>query len=117
MKTRAWSSATHTGGSVAQPAPTFATYNVGSEPLAMEGPTHKLAFYNVGWQSTSKKHTASWLTREVSEIVTNGNVDAIGVSEVFNIRNELEDRREAIMSELLVHLNQGSAEKPAEKPA
>ena len=113
METNAWSSATHTDGSVAQPAPMIATYNVGSAPPAVQGPTHKLAFYNVGWQPTSKTHNAAWLTREVSEIVTNGNVDAIGISEVFNIRNELNDMGNDIMSQLLGHLNQGSAERPA----
>ena len=113
MKTNAWSSATHTDGTVAQPGRTFATYNVGSEPLAVKGPTHKLAFYNVGWQPTSNAHTAAWLTREVHDIVTNGNVDAIGISEVFNIRNDLHDTRNDIMSQILGHLNESSAERPA----
>ena len=45
--------------------------------------------------------------------MTKRNVDAIGISEVFNQREDLEDRREVIMSELLGHLNQGSAEQPA----
>ena len=66
METNASSSATDTDASVAQPAPIIALHNVGTAPPAVQGPTHKLAFYNVGWQSTSKEHTASRLTREVS---------------------------------------------------
>ena len=42
----------------------------------MLGATHKLAFYNVGWQSTSKKHNAPWLAGEVTDIVSDKNVDA-----------------------------------------
>ena len=60
---------------------------------AVQGPTHKLAVYNVGWLSSSKKHNAAWLAREVSDIVTKRNIDAIGISEVFNQRENLEDRR------------------------
>ena len=117
METNASSSAIDTDASVAQPAPIIALHNSCSRhrtsPPAVQGPTHKLAFYNVGWQPTSNAHTAAWLTREVHDIVTNGNVDAIGISEVFNIRNDLNDMRNDIMSQLLGHLNQGSAERPA----
>ena len=111
----AWSSASVTDGSAAQPAPTIATYMVSGTAAqpAVQGPTHKLAFYNVGWVTSSKKHNAAWLAREVSDIVTKRNVDAIGISEVFNQRENLEDRREDIMSVLLGHLNQGSAGQPA----
>ena len=114
-KTNAWSSAIDTDCSAAQPAPAIAAYIVPGTAAqhALQGPTHKLAFYNVGWASSSKKHKAAWLAREVSNIVTTRNVDAIGISEVFNQRENLEDRREVIMSALLGHLNQGSAEQPA----
>ena len=80
---------------------------------AVQGPSHKVTFYNAGWNEPSKKHNAVWLTRKVSDIVTKRNVDAIGISEVFNQRDDLKDRREVIMSELLHHLNQCSAEQPA----
>ena len=64
-KTNAWSSAIDTDGSAAQPAPTIATYmqeasGTAANP-AVQRPTHKLAFYNVGWQAPSKKHNAAWL--------------------------------------------------------
>ena len=43
-------------GSAAQPAPPTAAYMFGRRPeeLAMQGSSHKLAFYNVGWQPGSK---------------------------------------------------------------
>ena len=45
------------------------------------GPTHKLAFYNVGWLVKSKKHNQQWLSREVTEIVRNKSVHALGISD------------------------------------
>ena len=116
-KTNAWSSAIDTDGSAAQPAPAIATYmhqvsGTAAKPDA-QGPTHKLGFYNLGLLSPDKKHTVAWLAREVLDIVTKRNVDAIGLSEVFGQREELKDRGEVIMSELLRLLNQGSAEQPA----
>jgi hypothetical protein len=113
METNARSSATDTDASVAQPAPIIALHNVGTAPPAVHGPTHKLAFYNVGWQPTSNMHNAAWLAREVHDIVTNGNVDAVGISEVFNIRDDLNDTRNDIMSQILGHLNQSNTERPA----
>ena len=97
-KANTWFSATD--GSVAQPA----------RPTALH--MRKLAFYNIGWQSTEKKRDAAWLAREVSDIVSNKNVDAIGISEVFGQREDLKQWRGNIMSELLEHLNQGSAGQP-----
>ena len=110
-----WSSAIDTGCRAAQPAPTIAAYIVSGTAAQppVQGPTHKLAFYNIGWKSDSKKHNTAWLAREVSDIVTTKNVDAISISEVFNQRENLKDRRQVIMSELLKHLNQGSTEHPA----
>ena len=103
-------------GSAAQPALAIASYmgSGSAEQPAVESPTHKLAFYNVGWIATSKKHNAARLALEVSDIVTERNVDAIGISEVFNQKDDaLKGAKEKIMSELLEHLNQGSAEQPA----
>ena len=122
-KTKGWSSAIDSDGSAAQPAPTMATYMhtlpgfgypvwAPAQP-AVQKSTHKIAFYNVGWAAPSKKHTAARLAREVSDIIAQRNVDAIGISEVFGQRENFKDWREAIMSELLAHLNQGSAEQPA----
>ena len=52
-----WSSAIDTDGSAAQPAPTIATYMVSGTAAQppVQSPAHKLAFYNVGWQSGSKQ--------------------------------------------------------------
>ena len=57
-KTSAWSSAIDTDGSAAQPAPTIATYMISGTAAqpAVQAPTHKLAFYNIGRVSSSKKH-------------------------------------------------------------
>ena len=115
-KTNTWSSAINTDGSAAQPAPTIAPYMFSSPAAqsAVQIPTHKLAFYNVGCQSADKEHSIAWLAREVSDIVTKRNVDAIGISEIFNQgEDNLKHRREAIMSELLAKLDQGSAGQPA----
>ena len=62
-KTNARSWAIDTDGSAAQPAPTIATYmdSGSAEQPAVQAPTHKLAFYNVGWQASRKKHNAAWL--------------------------------------------------------
>ena len=46
--------------------------------------------------------------------MTKRNVDAIGISEIFSQgEDDLKHRREAIMSELLAKLDQGSAGQPA----
>ena len=88
-------------GSAAQPALAIASYmgSGSAEQPAVESQTHKLAFYNVGWNATSKKHNADRLALEVSDIVTERNVDAIGISEVFNQRDDdLKNFKENIIS-------------------
>ncbi len=97
-------------------APQYAEYMCGSsaEQPAARGITHKLAFYNVGWLAVDTKRNAAWLAREIKEIVSQKNVDAIGISEIFNQKDDhLKGRRENIMLELLRKLNQRSAEQPA----
>ena len=115
-KTDARSSASHSDGSAAQPAPKAADNMYPSRPAqpTVRGPTHKLAFNNVGWQTSDKKHDAAWLARKVSDIVTKRNVDAVGISEIFSQgHDDLKPRKQDIMSELLGQLNQGRAEQSA----
>ena len=113
-KTKGWSSAIDTDGSAAQPATYMHQASGTAEETDSQDPSHKLAFYNVGLNSSDKEHTVARLADEVLEIVTTKNLDAFGLCEIFNQReDELQDRRVDIMSELLRVLNQGSAEQPA----
>ena len=99
-------------------APRDAEYVCGSsaEQPAAQSITHKLAFYNVGWNATDKKRNAAWLAREIKDIVSQKNVDAMGISEIFNQKQDhLKHGREDIIIELLRELNQRSAEQPAWK--
>lgn len=98
---------------------THAEYVVGSgvnQPAAI-GDSHdhfrRLAFYNVGWKHDSKKHNKERLAAEISHNVVTRRVDAIGISEVFNIKKEgLHEQRIQIMAHLLESLN-SSAAQPA----
>ena len=46
---------------------------------------HRLAFYNIGWNSKSKKplHTKEGLAKEICDMVQELNLDAVGITEVF----------------------------------
>ena len=48
----------------------------------------RLAFYNIGWNKTSKKHNMTLLAQEIWNIVHAKCIDAIGISEVFNLRDD-----------------------------
>ena len=102
-------------GSAAQPTLAIASYmgSGSAEQPAVESPTHKPAFYNVGWNASSKKHKPAWLALEVSEIVTERNVDAIGISEVFN---QKEDYLKGVSAEQPVDTIVGHLESRAEHP-
>ena len=73
----------------------------------------RLAFYNIGWQSTDKKRTAANLARLISTICQRKTVHAFGITEVFNIANDNErPRRQGIMKLILDELNVDSAAPP-----
>ena len=73
----------------------------------------RLAFYNIGWIHGSKKHNKDLLAAEISDNVVKKCVDAIGISEVFNLKSEsLSAERMEIMAHLLESLN-SSAAQPA----
>ena len=48
--------------------------------------SHRLAFYNIGWDRKSKKewHTADGLATEICDMVLDKGIDAVGICEVFN---------------------------------
>ena len=80
---------------------------------AEPGNWRKLAFYNIGWAHTSKKHTKKVLTDEIMTLVAKKDLDAIGISEVFNLKDDVfHAERQSIMEHLLGALN-GSAAQPA----
>ena len=75
---------------------------------------YKLLSYNIGWNIKSKKprHTQEGLAREICSMVHAKCVDGVGISEVFNLKDDLWDRRQDIMQHVLAKLN-GSAAPPA----
>ena len=49
-----------------------------------------VAFYNIGWLKASKKwcHTKEILADEIYDLIQAKCVDAVGISEVFNLRED-----------------------------
>ena len=79
------------------------------------GISHKFGFYNIGWNRSSKKrwHTKEGLAKEIVDMVDALNLDAVGISEVFNLKDEhLASQRQSILHHLLESLN-SSAGRPA----
>ena len=65
-------------------------------------------FYNIGWNSDSQRshHTKENLADEICEMVIAKGADAIGICEIFNLRDtHLAGEREIIMSHVLSKLN------------
>ena len=85
---------------------------------------YRLAFYNIGWDAKSKKprHTMDGLATEIRDMVQDKCVDAAGISEVFNLRDDHHEYRQRIMEHLLSKLNSSagqpatSADNSAEQP-
>ena len=70
--------------------------------------SHSLAFYNIGWDSRSKRpnHTKDRLAKEICDMVQELTLDAVGISEVFNLKDDHKrDERQMIMRHLLSSLN------------
>ena len=69
---------------------------------------HRLAFYNIGWDDTR-----NGLAKEICNMVQDKCVDAVGISEVYNLKDgSFHQERQNIMQHLLSSLN-SSAERPA----
>ena len=45
-------------------------------------------FYNVGWNATDENRNATWLAKEIKSIVQSKAVHAVGISEVFNMKDD-----------------------------
>ena len=76
---------------------------------------HRLAFYNIGWGNKSKKpdHTKEGLAKEICDMVQELTLDAVGISEVYNLKDDdKHDERQIILRHLLSSLN-SSAARPA----
>ena len=87
---------------------------------------HRLAFYNIGWNPRSRKawHTMDGLATEICDMVHDKCVDAVGICEVFNLRDDsCWQRRQNIMKHVVRKLNSRaeqpatSADNSAEQPA
>ena len=80
-------------------------------PQSAEQPAgvfYRCAFYNIGWNSKDKQkhHSKENLATEISNLVCEKHVDAVGISEVFNLREEnMSQERQAIMDHVLSKLN------------
>lgn len=88
-----------------QPAPSSDSYSQ----------IYRLAFYNIGWNYTSKKHTSEALATEIFDMVHERRLDAVGICEVFDLKvtdEDVQKQRETIMQDILMTLN-SSAEQPA----
>ena len=47
----------------------------------------RLASMNLGWQISSKRHTASWLRTAVEDVIQARAPDALGLREMFEVDN------------------------------
>jgi len=96
-------------------APQPARYVKRSEAQSIGyGELFMFLFYNIGWQKKSKQnhHTKENLAKEICELVIAKGADAVGISEVYNLREiEFAEERQIIMNHVLSKLN-GSAEQP-----
>ena len=74
---------------------------------------HRVSFYNIGWNHNSKKphHTKEHLASEICAMVQDLTLCAVGISEVFNLR-DVHAERTVILDHLVLRLN-GSAARPA----
>ena len=83
---------------------------------ANSNPWCKLAFCSIGWIESSKKprHSKEVLATEICNMVHDKGVDAVGISEVFNLRDDVGNKRQIIMQHVVATLN-SSAARPAWK--
>ena len=66
----------------------------------------RIAFYNIGWNYSSKKHTKDWLAEEIYDMVHDKHLDALGVSEVFRLQDDhRQPERLLIMQAIVERLN------------
>ncbi len=67
-----------TPSTAAQPAEYF--YGNSAAQPAVDARLRRLAFNNLGWHRTSKRHTIQRLAQEVQDIVRRKEIDAIGLA-------------------------------------
>ena len=75
---------------------------------------YRLLFYNIGWNKTSKKprHTREGLATEICSMVHSKCLGAVGICEVFNLKDDMWQQRQDIMQHVVSKLN-SSAARPA----
>ena len=81
--------------------------DISSERPAGYCDLYRLAFHNIGWIKASKKklHTMENLGTEMCDMVRDKRADALGISEVFNLKDDHHEERQKIMEHLLSKLN------------
>ena len=79
---------------------------------ANTNPWVKLAFYNIGWNPASKKarHTMEGLAIEIDSMVRDKGVHAVGICEVFNLKDTKGDERQIIMQHIVKKPNSSAAQ-------
>ena len=98
-----------------------AFYNIDSDVP----PAYKLAFYNIGSDvtATPNQHTTDGLATEICDIAHDKCVDAVGISKVFNPKDDRCQQLQSIMEQVVWKLNSragrpaNSADSSAEQPA
>ena len=75
---------------------------------------YRLALYNIGWDVTLKKeqHTVDGIATEICNMVHDKGTDAMGISEVFNLKDDRWQQRQVIMEHVVAKLNSGAG-RPA----
>ena len=73
---------------------------------------YRLAFYDIGWKISSKerRHTMVNLGKEICDIVRDKEVDAMGISQVFDVKERHPQKRQSIMKHLLSKLNSSAGQ-------
>ena len=70
---------------------------VDDSPPAGYSEFHRLAFYNIGWNIASRKHSKENLATEICDMVREKRADAVGISEIYNLRdNDNNDERQKV---------------------
>ena len=74
----------------------------------------RFASINLGWDFKSQKHTPKWLCSAVKDVIQARALDALGLSEIFEIdfnSDEANARKKDILQKILRRLNEGHSSK------
>ena len=80
--------------------------NTAAQPASSTEHWLRLGFYNIGWLSASKKahHTQESLAQEIGVMVQGLALDAVGISEVYNLKeDDKRDERKVLSWNIFCH--------------